>query len=117
MFGRTRGIAFLILSSLSAAVLCADVLRTNGYSTCLDDSDITVERLVIEYDRLSQVITFDVAGRNKRSQNVTASLNVTAYGKEVYQRDFDPCVKETFVEQLCPGKLTTSGLLNQLSFC
>ena len=93
----------LLLGILPAGVLCTDILRTNGFSTCLDSRDIKAERIRIQYDRTTKVLAFDLAGSSAKTQNVTASLDVSAYGQEVYQRDFDPCDSETFVEQLCPG--------------
>jgi hypothetical protein len=35
--------------------------------------------------------------------NVTAQLNVTAYGTTVYHNEFNPCDANTFISQLCPG--------------
>jgi len=35
--------------------------------------------------------------------NVTAQLNVTAYGTTVYHNEFNPCDADTFVAKLCPG--------------
>lgn len=32
-----------------------------------------------------------------------AILNVTAYGKQVYTKTFNPCAADTLVQQLCPG--------------
>jgi len=95
----------LVLGALSARVLAADVLRTQGFSSCLDNSTIKVDNLNIQYDRSAGVITFDVGGTSTKSQNVTASLTVTAYGKQVYQKDFDPC--SPIIDQLCPGKFTS----------
>ena len=100
-----KGIKLLLFGLLPIGALCADILRTNGFSTCLDNKDVKVERVDIQYDRTTKVLTFDVAGSSARTQNVTASLDVTAYGQAVYQRDFNPCDGDTFVEQLCPGKL------------
>ena len=54
-------------------------------------------------DNADKLVTFDVAGTNKHEQNVTAVLDVTAYGQQIYTNTFDPCDQGTFVEQLCPG--------------
>lgn len=68
------------------------------------DSDITVTALDIQYDRTTQQITFDVAGTSSKEENVTAALYVTAYGKQVYQKTFNPCNEGSKVDQLCPGE-------------
>lgn len=76
------------------------------------DSDITVTALNIQYDRSSQQLTFDVAGTSAKVENVSAALYVTAYGKQVYQRTFNPCDESSKVDQLCP-----SEFLKQASHC
>ena len=81
-----------------------DVLRTTGFSTCMANSDITVTTLNIQYDRTTQQITFDVAGTSSKVENVTAALYVSAYGKQLYQKTFNPCDDGSKVDQLCPGK-------------
>ncbi len=97
-------VGYLALSALPTTVLGADILKTSGFTTCLDKSTITVDKLDVQYDRSGNTVTFDVAGSSAKEQNVTASLIVTAYGKQVYQKDFDPCAEDTKVQQLCPGR-------------
>lgn len=98
---------FLLLASAPLGVLANDVLKTNGYSSCsTGDTDIKVNKLNIEFDRTTKKITFDVSGTNGKEQKVMATLKVNAYGKEVYNKEFDPCEGDTKVDQLCPGKST-----------
>lgn len=105
---------FLLLASAPLGALAGDVLKTNGYSSCLSGtSDIKVNRLDIEFDRSTKKVRFDVSGTNEKEQKVTAVLIVNAYGKEVYRNEFDPCEGNTKVDQLCPG---TSLLPQQSSF-
>lgn len=54
----------------------------------------------IKYDRSTGFVTFDLAGSSDTEQKVKAVLTVTAYGKEVYRSEFDPCEKN--MTQLCP---------------
>jgi hypothetical protein len=92
----------LLLLNLPATVL-AGTLTTSGFSTCLSSSNITVQKLDITYDSTAETVTFDVAGTSATTMNVTATLNVTAYGISVYSNAFNPCSADTYVEQLCPG--------------
>lgn len=78
----------------------------------MDNSTITVNRADVQFDRSSGTVDFDVSGSSSKEQKVTASLVVTAYGKEVYQKDFDPCDEDSKVDQLCPGR--SSSLLTIL---
>jgi len=95
---------FTVLGALASTVSANDVLKTTGFTSCMDNSQISATALNIQYDRTTQQLTFDVAGTSAKQQNVTASLYVTAYGKQVYQRDFNPCDVSTKVDQLCPGR-------------
>ncbi|KAH8704717.1 DUF907 domain protein [Talaromyces proteolyticus] len=83
-------------------VLATDVLKTDGYSLCAQSSAIQVQQFSIQYDRSTEQITFDVAGTSNKMQNVTVSLYVSAYGKQVYQKDFNPCDTDSKVVELCP---------------
>jgi hypothetical protein len=95
---------FILLASAPLGVLAADVLKTNGFSSCLDGTgDIQVNKLDIEFDRSTKKVKFDVSGTNEVEQKVMAVLTVNAYGRELYSKEFDPCDGEYKVDQLCPG--------------
>lgn len=97
-------LATVVSLALCGSALGADVISTNGFSNCnKGDSTIRVNKLDISFDRATNEITFDVSGTSDVSQDVTASLVVTAYGVNVYNETFDPCAEETKVDQLCPG--------------
>ncbi|KAK0734158.1 hypothetical protein B0T26DRAFT_57158 [Lasiosphaeria miniovina] len=98
---------------LANGVLGADILQTVGFSSCGSDTNITVQKADISYNNDNKTIVFNVAGTSTRVQNVTAILNVTAYGQNIYSNAFDPCEKSTFVEQLCPvpaGSFAAQGV-------
>ena len=111
MAGKHLGMAFstgrstlkvILLSLLPLGALAADILRTSGFTNCLDVSDIKVNKLDIKFDRSTKLVTFDVAGTSEKIQKVDATLTVSAYGKEVYKKTFDPCAEGSKVDQLCP---------------
>lgn len=99
-------LSLLLLSTLPASVLATQILQTHGFTTCLTQSTITVNAVNIEYDNGNQSVTFDVSGTSTEVQNVTAVLNVTAYGVSVYSNSFNPCATTTFVAELCPGQIS-----------
>lgn len=102
---------FILLASAPLGVMAGDVLKTNGFSSCLNGaSDIKVNKLDLEFDKSTKKITFDVSGTNEKAQNVMATLIVNAYGKEVYKSTFDPCADNTKVDQLCPGESPEPGV-------
>jgi hypothetical protein len=107
---------FLLLASAPLGVLANDVLKTNGYSSCATgNTDIKVNKLNIEFDRTTKKIKFDVSGTNGKEQKIMARLKVNAYGKEVYNKEFDPCEGETKVDQLCPVPAGTFGAQGEQS--
>lgn len=102
----------LLVGTLPGRGLADQILKTDGFSTCLSGSNITVQTVDIEYNADSKEVTFNVAGTSTASINVSASINVTAYGTQVYQNTFNPCDTSTFVKQLCPvpiGTFSASG--------
>ncbi|PQE19965.1 transient receptor potential ion channel protein [Rutstroemia sp. NJR-2017a BVV2] len=105
-------ISLFLLGTLPARVLADQILRTTSFSSCLDQSNIVVQKMDISYDNDAKTVTFNVAGTSNLSQNVTAQLNVTAYGISVYQNSFNPCDESTKVAALCPlpvGTFAASG--------
>lgn len=97
------GFVSLVALSLFGSALSADTISTSGFSSCdTGDSAITVQNLDISFDKSTNKLTFNVAGTSAKSQDITASLLVTAYGKQVYNQTFDPCADSTKVDQLCP---------------
>lgn len=57
----------------------------------------------IKYDKSTNQIEFDIAGTSDAVQNVTAILTVTAYGRQLDQREFNFC--DEGIEMLCPGTI------------
>ncbi|OIW35248.1 TRP-domain-containing protein [Coniochaeta ligniaria NRRL 30616] len=92
----------LAVAVLAKGVMSTEILQTSGFSSCNTNSSVSVQRVNISYNNDNKTVTFDVAGTSSKVQNVTAVLNVTAYGQQIYSNSFDPCAPGTFVEQLCP---------------
>ena len=99
--------AALAAGLLAGQVLGLDVLETTGFSSCNTNASVSVQKVDIKYNNDNKTVTFDVAGTSNKIQNVTAILNVTAYGQNIYSNSFDPCDQKTFVTQLCPVPVGT----------
>ncbi|EPE04748.1 transient receptor potential ion channel [Ophiostoma piceae UAMH 11346] len=111
--GLCKALAATALASLVTGVAADNILQTSSFSNCGNNSDITVQKVDIQYNSNNQTVTFDVAGSSSKLQNVTAILNVTAYGIQVYSNAFNPCDAGTFVSQLCPvpvGSFSARGV-------
>lgn len=95
--------ALATLGFLPIQALASDILKTDGFESCLENSDIKVDRVSFLYDRSISQASFDLAGTSPKEEAVIISLVIYAYGKEVYKKDFDPCIAGSKIEQLCPG--------------
>lgn len=100
--GVRRFLPIYLLGALPVSVLTADVLSTSGYSLCSSNTEIQVQTLDASYNKNTKKITFDVAGSSASQQNVTLELVVSAYGKQVYTREFSPC--DEGMTEMCPSK-------------
>lgn len=93
--------SFLLISALRALPARAgDILETNGFSTCLDSADIVVKTMNIRYDRKTSFVSLDVEGSSTTQEDVVLDLTVTAYGRQVYEKTYDPC--DNNITELCP---------------
>lgn len=111
LFGVLSSLLFI---SLPVSVSADQLLETDSFTSCLkEDSTIRVNYIHIAYDKANESVIFDVSGTSSKVQNVTAVLNVTAYGISVYHNTFNPCDSSTYVEALCPvpeGTFAGSGI-------
>ncbi|KAK3657625.1 hypothetical protein LTR56_002400 [Elasticomyces elasticus] len=98
--GPRRLLPLALLSILPVGVLGGNILSTTGFSSCMNNGTVKVEKLDVSYDKNTRVLTFDVAGTSDIVQNVTATLLVSAYGKQVYTKEFNPC--DTGMPEMCP---------------
>ncbi|MCJ1352372.1 MAG: hypothetical protein MMC33_002356 [Icmadophila ericetorum] len=95
--------SIILLGLLSSKALASSILSSSGFTNCQgSNSTIQVYQADVSFDRDTLAVTFDVSGTSDEVQNVTASLSVTAYGEQVYQKSFNPCDPATLVVQLCP---------------
>ncbi|KAK3116192.1 hypothetical protein LTR53_003686 [Teratosphaeriaceae sp. CCFEE 6253] len=98
--GGCRLLPLALLSILPVGVLGGNLLSTTGFSSCMNNGTVQVKKLDVSYDKDTRVLTFDVAGSSDIVQNVTATLLVSAYGKQVYTKEFNPC--DTGMPEMCP---------------
>lgn len=92
-----------LFACLPVTTIAADILSSSGFTNCQLNASVKVNNAEVKFDRASGVVTFDLSGTSTKQQNVNATLVVTAYGKQVFEKAFDPCSAATKVSQLCPG--------------
>lgn len=72
----------------------------------MNNPTVKVTALNVQFNRNTGQLVFDVAGTSTVSQKVTAEMVVSAYGKQIYTKTFDPC--SLGMSQLCPGMFADS---------
>ena len=94
----------LLSALLPAAQADEQILKTTTFSNCANQtsSSIDVHKINISYNNSNKSVIFDVSGTSEIEQKVSATLHVTAYGKDIYTNHFNPCDKDTLVQELCP---------------
>lgn len=95
------------------AVAADDILKTSGFSNCGTNPTVEVKKIEITYNASNRTVVFDISGSSNKIQNVTAALEVTAYGQSVFSNKFNPCAAGTFVAQLCPVPIGTFSAKGQ----
>lgn len=101
IFG-TALLPLVLLSALPVGVLGGNILSTDGFSTCVNDPTVEVQKLNVTYNKNTRQLVFDVAGASKEAQNVTATMVVSAYGKQIYTKQFSPC--DYNMQEMCPSR-------------
>jgi hypothetical protein len=99
-FQSSRLVSLVSLLGLASA---ADILKLSDFQDCAADADIKLNSVDVEYDASTRSIDFSIDGTSTKSEKVRAVLNVQAYGKQVYTKEFNPCDAATSVPGLCPG--------------
>ncbi|CAI6053694.1 unnamed protein product [Clonostachys chloroleuca] len=92
----------LVAGLLASGVVADRIIETSGFKMCSDESYIKVQKAYISYNHDKGSISFDVSGSSSGSRYVSAELEVVAYGRNIYNNEFDPCSEANFIEQLCP---------------
>ena len=100
-FQSSRLITLVSLLGLTSA---ADILKLSDFQDCTKDADIKLNSVDIQYNANTKAIDFSVDGTSTKSEKVRAVLNVQAYGKQVYTKEFNPCDESNPIPGLCPGK-------------
>ncbi|KAL6904344.1 TRP domain-containing protein [Trichoderma evansii] len=94
--------ALCLGAMLMTGVMGDQILTTTGFTDCGSLPSVTIHQLSVTYDNNARTVTFDIEGVSTISENVTASLDVTAYGVNAFTNSFDPCDPKSLVNELCP---------------
>ena len=88
---------FLALSSLTSAI---NLIESKSLNPCQDNSSFTATLFNVIFTPDNNTLAFDVVGVSSITGNVTAELEVIAYGYVAVRQKLDPCTMN--LQGLCP---------------
>lgn len=78
----------------------ADLIKSNTLNVCEENSDFTATRFNVVFTPSNKSLSVDMVGVSSMDGNITASMTLYAYGKDVMSLSIDLC--DLDIEPLCP---------------
>lgn len=91
---------FSTLLALSPLVTAIRLIKSNSLNPCQDNSNFTASLFNVVFTPDNDTLAFDVVGVSSIQGNVTAQLEVIAYGFVAVNQTLDPCTMD--LSGLCP---------------
>ncbi|KAI9735833.1 MAG: hypothetical protein M1834_001298 [Cirrosporium novae-zelandiae] len=76
------------------------LIESSSLNTCMDNSSFTASLFNVVFTPDNNTISFDIVGVSSISGNVTAELQVIAYGYNILSETLDPCSMD--LSGMCP---------------
>ena len=93
----TTLLTLLTLSSLTSAI---SLIESKSLNPCQDNSSFTATLFNVVFTPDNNTLSFDIVGVSSISGNVTAEIEVIAYGYTALKLKLDPCTMN--LQGLCP---------------
>lgn len=90
---------FLLLSPLVSA---EKLIRSNALTTCMPNSNFTASLFDLVFTPSNGSVAIEVEGVSSISGNITAQLDVYAYGFKIISTELDPCFADFDLAGMCP---------------
>lgn len=90
--------SLIVLSPLASAIR---LIESKSLVSCQDDSNFTASLFDVVFTPDNRTLTFDIVGVSSISGNVTAEIEVIAYGYTALKETLDPCAS-TDLSGMCP---------------
>ena len=90
--------AFAALAPSTAAL---KLLESTSLNPCMTNSKFSATLFNVLFTPENGTLFFNINGISAISGNVTAELDVIAYGLNIYKKTIDPCEEKDF-DGLCP---------------
>ena len=76
------------------------IIESRSLISCMDNSKFTASLFQVSFNPDTRIIDFDINGISEINSNVTATLQVYAYGYKVMDQILDPC--KSGMRGMCP---------------
>jgi len=83
------------------------IIESRSLLSCMEDSKFTASLFQVSFNPDTRVIAFDINGVSSINKNVTAVMQVYAYGYKVMDQVMDPCKSQ--MRGMCP---MTEGVID-----
>jgi len=93
-------LSLLAALSLSSLAFAEDVIESNSLNSCKSGSNFTATLFNVAYTPKNNSITVNINGVSSITGNVTAQLEVIAYGFTILNDTIDPCAED--LAGFCP---------------
>jgi hypothetical protein len=93
-------LSLLAALSLSSLAFAEDVIESNSLNSCQSGSNFTATLFNVAYTPKNNSITVNINGVSSITGNVTAQLEVIAYGFTIFNDTIDPCAEN--LAGFCP---------------
>ncbi|KAL1955964.1 hypothetical protein VTO42DRAFT_7949 [Malbranchea cinnamomea] len=89
----------LVLSPLTAAV---KLIKSNSLDACIKNSNFTASLFDIVFTPDNRTVAVELEGVSSIAENITAQLDIYAYGYKAVTTEIDPCESEIDLAGMCP---------------
>jgi hypothetical protein len=89
------------LVALAPSVSAIKMLESSSLNPCMENSKFSATLFNVRFTPDNQTLFFNINGVSAIAGNVTAELDVIAYGLNLYKKKINPCDEEDF-SGLCP---------------
>jgi hypothetical protein len=84
-------LSLFALVSLPSSTLAEDIIESNSLNSCMSGSNFTATLFNVAYTPKNSSISLNINGVSSITGNVTAQLQVKAYGFNIVNETLDPC--------------------------
>lgn len=92
--------SLLLWTLLTCSTSAERIIESTSLVSCMDNSKFTASLFKVSFNPDTRVIDFDINGISEINSNVTANLQVYAYGYKVMDQLLDPC--KSGMRGMCP---------------